>query len=134
LKRSYIAWAAAIIGVAAFGNAVRGLDGAIVGAMISLFALAIAKMGSTIHKDDKKNHATFLVRGILVKRLYNCLLRYIKMSPNMTKDKEYPFLSRIHHVVSLALADDHRWTVGYSDYVAGNLQSIELFLTELKIE
>ncbi len=115
----------------------RAWGGALGGFLITLFITGMSWAGSTIHKDDRKTYLLRQSRVALAKRIDVAIDNYIKMMPPVNKrarDKEYPFLSRIHHVNQLALGDDHLWNGNYMNYTAGTLRAVRMFLTELKIK
>lgn len=125
--------AAAIVGYFVFGRTWGGAAG---GAIIGTFILGMSWASSTVQKDDRKAYVLRQTRVQLAKRIDLAIDAYIKMMPPLTaraRDKEFPFLSRIHHVTALALGDDHQWNGFYMNYAAGNFRTVELFMTELKI-
>ena len=115
----------------------REWGGALGGFIITLFITGMSWAASTINKDDRKSYLTRQSRVALAKRIDVAIDNYIKMMPPVSKrarDKEYPFLSRIHHVNQLALGDDHLWNGNYMNYTAGTLRSVRMFMTELKLK
>ncbi len=115
----------------------REWGGALGGFIITLFITGMHWAASTVNKDDRKAYTMRQSRVALAKRIDVAIDNYIKMMPSVSKrarDKEFPFLSRIHHVNHLALGDEHAWNTAYMNYSAGNLRSVRLFLTELKLK
>lgn len=107
------------------------------GAIMATFILGMTWATSTVQKDDRKTYVARQSRRQLAKRIDVAIDAYIKMMPPVkarARDKEFPFLSRIHHVTALALGDDHLWNGFYMNYAAGNFRTVELFLTELKLK
>ena len=106
------------------------------GAIMATFIFGMTWAASTSQNEDRKLYVARQSRKQLATRIDVAIDNYIKMMPPATsraRDKEFPFLDRIHHVNALALADDHLWNGNYMNYTAGTLRAVQLFMKELKI-
>ena len=127
-----------IAGSAALGYALdRSWGGVIGGGLLALFIYGMCWAGATIHKDDRKTYQRRQTRRDLARRIDVAIDGYIKMLPPLksrARDKEFPFLSRIHHVNSLALDESNGWGPPYFNYAAGTFRTLEVTMKELKLD